>query len=229
MIWRVPKIWEGGDCWIIGGGPSVSEQFEIPSKTIEGVSNGTMKPASYAPYLSYLQDKHVIGVNAAYLLGESIVDIVFFGDNGFYLSHQQGLADFKGIKVCCQDKVQRDWIKNTPKDTNKSQGITTRYGFVSWNGNSGAAAINLAYHLGAKRIFLLGFDMKLNNKENEHWHDVYGRNTNKRPPHKLPFARHLLGFPVIARDAKQLGIEIINVNPNSAIEDFPRIGLKQII
>jgi len=228
-MWKIPKIWEGGDCWIVGGGPSVSEQFEIPSNIVERVSNGTLNPSSYTPYLSYLKNKHVIGVNAAYLLGETIIDIVFFGDNGFYLSHQQGLADFKGVKSSCQDKAQKEWIKYIPKDNNKSQGITTRSSHVSWNGNSGAAAINLAYHLGAKRIFLLGFDMNLNNKENEHWHNVYGRNTNKRPPHKLPFARHLLGFPAIAKDAKELGVEIINVNPKSAIENFPRISLKQII
>jgi hypothetical protein len=51
----------------------------------------------------------------------------------------------------------------------------------------------------------------------------------KRPGGGLPFERHLRGFPEIARDAKQRGIQIINVCPNSAIKEFPKINLKDVL
>ena len=38
------------------------------------------------------------------------------------------------------------------------------------NGNSGAGAINLAYHFGARRILLVGMDMKPGPNGEKHWH-----------------------------------------------------------
>ncbi len=77
--------------------------------------------------------------------------------------------------------------------------------------NIGAAAINLAYHTGATRVFLLGFDMNLGNSSRQHWHNVYNRGPIVEPKRikKLPFRRHLRYFPNIAYDAKELGLEII--------------------
>jgi len=39
----------------------------------------------------------------------------------------------------------------------------------------------------------------------------------------------MVGFPDIKRDADELGIEIINANPESAITVFPRMNFKEII
>ncbi len=101
---------------------------------------------------------------------------------------------------------------------------------LSWNGNTGAAAINLAVHFGAKRIMLLGFDMNIDGNRMQHWHDLYGKGpvSDDRRKRKLPFARHLQGFPVIAEDAKKLGVQIINVSANSEITCFPKMTIKQI-
>ena len=103
MIWRVPRIWEDGDVWVIGGGPSIPRMFGVPEKIIQKVVNGA-SPSVYSPYMSALHDKHVIGVNVAYLIGNWI-DMVFFGDRGFFLAHQQGLAEFPGLKVSCHPKT----------------------------------------------------------------------------------------------------------------------------
>jgi hypothetical protein len=232
MIWQVPKIWEQEDVWILGGGPSVPKQFGIPDHVIASVVAGTSLPNVYSEYMEFLHDKHVIGINVAYLIGNWI-DMVFFGDNGFFLSHQKGLSEFDGIKVTCNPLTEKyTWVKYLPKDNRRPRGITPNPKMVSWNGNSGSAAISIAANAGAKRIFLLGFDMQLSENNHQHWHDLYHRLNavpRKRPGGGLPFERHLRGFPEIARDAKQRGIQIINVCPNSAIKEFPKINLKDIL
>jgi hypothetical protein len=102
---------------------------------------------------------------------------------------------------------------------------------VSWNLNSGAAAVGLAYHLGVKKIYLLGFDMHVGENGDQHWHRHYARSKDvkKRSVNKLPFQRHLRGFFAVGRDAERLGLKIINVSPNSKIEQFPKMTLKEAL
>jgi hypothetical protein len=233
MNWRVPRIWEDGDVWILGGGPSVFAQFDIPNEVVSGVLAGTSPPSVYSPYMSALHDKHVIGINVAYLIGDWI-DMVFFGDSGFYLTHRTRLAQFPGLKVTCHNGANREsWVKFLGRDGRKPRGISTAANLVSWNGNSGASAISVAAWAGAKRIILLGFDMRLNGDNRQHWHDLYGRGVinvkDERKRRKLPFDRHLRGFEDIARDAQAWGIEIINASPESAITYFRKANVKDIL
>jgi len=231
MIWNVPKIWEDGDVWILGGGPSIPKLFNVPDKVIKDVVSRKFSPNTYSQYMQSIHNKHVIGVNVAYLLGDWI-DMVFFGDSAFFLKHMDGLAEFKGLKVSCASNVaSHDWVKYTPKDGKHNKGITKQPHLVSWNGNSGAAAISVAVHTGAKRVILLGFDMSLGDIKNQHWHDVYERGpavTEKRLK-KLPFNRHLRGFAGIKRDADTMGVEILNCSPNSTIKEFRKVTLEELL
>lgn len=232
-MWNIPRMWEGGECWIIGGGPSLSQQFEVPQDVIDKVMSGEESIAAYSPFLSSIHGKHIIGVNAAFLLG-SWIDIIFFGDGGFYKNNFKQLDKINKLKIAgnmSAKKIARmRGVKFVGRDHNHNMGITKRKGFISWNGNSGAAAINLAVHLGATKIYLLGFDMKVGPTKMQHWHAHYGSGKKgPRDPRKLPFHRHLLGFPRIAIEAKKLGVEIINVSPDSAIKSFKRVSLKEVI
>jgi hypothetical protein len=231
MSWRVPRIWEGGDVWIIGGGPSLTKEFGIPDDVVKKVLEGSSDPSIYSPYMKALHDKHVIGINVSYMIG-NWVDMVFFGDSGFYKTHMHGLAKFTGIKISCHHIVKDvPWIKYLPRDGKHGRGISSSPCLVSWNGNSGAAAISVAAHAGAKRIILLGFDMKLSEAKMQHWHDVYqrGKAVTEKRLMNLPFDRHLRCFANIAKDAKKMGIEIINCCPDSAIKEFPKFTLKQLL
>lgn len=206
-------------------------QFDVPEEVIQDVVMRKRKPDAYSEYLTGIHSEHVIGVNNAYQIGDWI-DIVFFGDCAWYLVHRFALERWPGLKVTCcsrfENKLEKNsgGIKYLRRDTNRRHGISNNSSQVSWNGNSGAAAINLAVHLGVKRIILLGFDMCLDEKQVSHWHGSHGKsNEKKRPP---PFAKHMRGFPAIAEDAKQMGIEVLLVGP-SAIEVFPKVSLKNII
>lgn len=238
MRWSVPPIWEGGDVWILGGGSSVPKQFGIPDEVVAEVVKGISPPSIYSPYMSILHDKHVIGINVSYLIGDWI-DMCFFGDGGFFQRNKEKLAIWPGLKVSCAPSTDKaPWVKSLMRDSKHPRGISPNPTAVSWNSNSGGAAISVAANAGAKRIILLGFDMNLGNDGKRHWHNLYKKNVvpipvkNRQvrgiPPH-LPFGRHLLGFPYIARDAKARNIEIINCSPDSAIKDFPKYTLKELL
>ena len=231
MTWQVPRMWEGGDVWIIGGGPSITKQFDIPNEVVRAVISGSSPLSVYSPYMECIHKKHVIGVNVAYMLG-NWVDIVFFGDTGFFLKHKIGLAAFPNLRVSCSPHSEKaGWVKYVPKDKQHPKGITPNPKMVSWNLNSGAAAINLAVHTGVKRIILLGFDMSLSPERTQHWHNVYGKGQQLKPDQmrKLPFDRHLRGFPHIAKEAQMRGVEIINANPESMITCFKKTTVKELI
>ena len=232
MNWAVPKIWSGGDVWIIGGGASITKEFEIPDEVVLDVLNGKQPMSAYSPYMKFLHDKHVIAVNAAFMIGEWM-DMVFFGDSKFFLKFKNQLYAYPKLKVSCAPSSQQcPWVKYLSRDKRKPRGLSENRETVSWNYNSGSAAINVAANAGAKRIFLLGFDMKLNERGDQHFHSMYKSKRTAANPAKrknLRFFQHLKSFPEISRDAERRGIEIYNVCPDSEIQQFPRITLKQAI
>lgn len=229
MLWTVPKIWEGGDVWVIGGGPSITKEFNIPQEIVNRVVIEKQPLSLYSSYMESIHKKHVIGINVAYMIGEW-VDIVFFGDGSFFDAHKERLYMFSNLKVSSVPQTEKfSWIKTLNKDPSHPFGISTHPATVSWNKNSGASAISVAVHTGAKRIFLLGFDMRLDEQNTQHFHSIYNGNGKPKNPRNLPFQRHLQGFPAIARDAKTIGVEIYNVNPQSAINEFPKLTLQEAL
>ena len=234
MLWKAPPIWKDGSCFILGGGTSLPRVFGTPEDVISRVMTGG-NPNEYSAYLSPLHDKHVIGVNNTYRIGDWI-DVLFFGDCGWYLPHRNGIAKFPKLKVTCCDRFankpleQCEGIKYLAKDRQKTRGISNDPTTVAWNSNSGGAAISLAAHFGVRRIVLLGFDMALDNKNVSHWHGSHlPAGQRVKPRRAPPFGRHMKGFPDIAKDAKQRGIEILNCSPISAIVEFPKVTLKEVL
>lgn len=229
MKWKVPLIWQGEDVWIIGGGPSVPRQFGVPEEIINQVLQQKLSPSAYSPYMQPIHSKHVIGVNAAFMIG-GWIDILFFGDNSFFKKYGTKLAKYPGLVVTIQGKYSDEnirWIKVLLKDKKHPVGISSDPKLVSWNHNSGAASISVAANMGVKRIFLLGFDMNLTDGT-QWWHGVY-KKAGDRTDAKLPFNRHLRGFEQIKKDADKRGIEIINVNPKSDIEQFKKVNLRDVL
>jgi hypothetical protein len=158
------------------------------------------------------------------------VDMVFFGDNNFFVRHKEALYQFPGLKLSCTPSTDKfPWVKYLSRNPTRPAGISPTPQTVSWNKNSGGCAISVAAHTGVKRIFLLGFDMRLDTANSQHFHSVYNVNGQPKNVRSLPFQRHLQSFPAIARDAKSLGIQIINVNPESAINEFPKMSLKEAL
>lgn len=201
QFWTVPRLWPGSTIYMLGGGPS-----------LKGLD------------ISCLQGQRVIAVNNAYRLAPW-ADVMFFGDCRWYEWHRNELGDFAGLKVTsCEAHANKPNLR-VLRRRNSPEGINTNPQFLSWNKSSGACALNLAYHLGAGKIVLLGYDMRrVDDKCN--WHDDHPIAKN---PHHNPWERFLRPFPAIARDFERLHVEVVNATPGSALEVFPIVEPETVL
>lgn len=194
-FWRVPRLWPDRTVYIIGGGPS------LRSVNVEE-----------------LRGERVIAVNNAYKLGNWI-DVLYYGDCRWLAWHKDQVRAFAGLKITSCDQhdsnLGRALNIKVVRKRNSPIGIQRDPGMLGWNRSSGACAINLAVHLGARRIVLLGYDMrKIDGASN--WHADHP-NAEAHDP----YAKFLEPFPAIARDLAALGIDCINATPGSALTVFP--------
>lgn len=100
-------------------------------------------------------------------------------------------------------------------------GVQRYAGMKPLQSNSGAAAIELAVHLGAKRIVLLGYDAKYQG-ERRHWHADH--------PKPLGNAGSVKKWPAhFERIAKTVRAEIVNASRDTAIKAFPVVDLESAL
>lgn len=94
--------------------------------------------------------------------------------------------------------------------------------------NSGFGALMLAIALGASPILLLGYSMKTvvkNGVERTHFHNGYaGQNLEAFRRRLVRFKNQFAEF---APKIKELGIEVINLDPDSAMDCFPKMSFEQ--
>jgi len=139
------------------------------------------------------------------------------------------LLNFKG-KKWSQDKAwdeeTRSHIEQKHNVTflvsESSPGLSLKQGIIHQGSNSGYQAINLAYHLGAKQIILLGYDMQQTGG-NVRWH---GDHPNKGRPNYNKFAKF---FTELANDVQKAGIEVVNCTTQTALTCFPRQSLDEVL
>jgi len=199
--WTPEAKWQGQDAFIIGGGHSL-ESFDFNLLKPEGILT--------------------IGCNDAYLRGSDICNICFFADNKWWKEHKVQLEQFKGAVFTNCPQLQKNttswlWIMGR-----HDRGLSLTA--LGWNHNTGAGAVNLALLLGAKRIFLLGFDMHLSRNGRSNWH-----NNNLDKPNKKIYLRFLKGFERLKKDLPEKfpGREIINITDDSSLNIFPKIAVKK--
>ena len=200
--WTIPKLWSG-DCFIIGGGTSLKE----------------------FPF-DRLKDKRVIGCNAAYTLGAIVCDFVCFGDYGWFLLHKEKLASYKSIIITNAPFSEKETRNTNVRVCRREDGyVRDKRDELGWFMNTGSTAIELAAKMGAKRIYLLGFDMKLTNGENNWYENI------KDKPKKEVFPKFLRWFPRFKNQFEKLfpDVEVINANLDSGLDIYPKIDWKELL
>lgn len=192
-VWVPEPIWKDREVFIIGGGNSLR---------VDGFDWNILRPEC------------VVGCNDAYEHGEEICKVCVFGDLGWFNHHKDKLQKFKGPVITNVDRLFGDkrypWLSTMRR---KSQGLHSDA--LGWNANTGAMAINVALLLGARKVYLLGYDMKrIQGKAN--WHDHNVRPTATKPAVYEGFAR---SFRYVVRDwkAKFPDREIVNVTRDSGL------------
>lgn len=204
-LWIPKTWWEGRDVFVIGGGPSL-ENFDW----------------------GRLKYECTIGCNNAYTLGADICKICFFGDAKWFEVHRLQLVlyskpkgegyVFTSAPVLMRSKLPWLWLlQRTAKGLEKGNTL-------GWNKNSGASAINLALTLGAKRVYLLGFDMHLSKRGFPNWHQHH-----ILPPDASIYPAFVERFKDVKDDLpkKFPGREIINVTNNSNLVYFPKVEVDE--
>ena len=205
--WKPGPFWEGQEVFIIGGGTSL-RNFDW----------------------SLLLNERTIGCNQAFRLGEAVCDICVFCDRKFIFEEKDKprkgfydeLAKFRNPVVTNDNQLRfrpepwLKWMLRRPKGLHHDA--------LGFNANTGATAINLALILGAKTVYLLGFDMFLDEKGNPNWHDNLIDN-----PCSEVYERFLASFGHVSRElpVKFPGRQIFNVTKKSNLNIFPKLDFDE--
>jgi hypothetical protein len=204
MIEFVKSEWKGGDAYIIGGGSSL--------RTFNW---------------EFLIGRHTLGANEAFRKGPEICSRVLFADWKWWKTRKFDLevyAQAGGVvySVCPDtERFHIPWLHQLRRASTPL--LSTRNDMLGWNNNTGAAAINLACHLGAKRIFLLGFDMTANPEGQTHWHNWRGGPTPATSYKWFVNSMRSLAAGLASR------AEVFNVTDGSTkLPWFPKIGFKEM-
>lgn len=94
--------------------------------------------------------------------------------------------------------------------------------------NSGLCALNLAYQMRPRRLFLVGFDMR-RDAGAPYWHRPHEYANPKGGTSNGKYAEWANQFSWAAQAFAVAGVRVSNVSPKSAIADFPKITPKQYL
>jgi hypothetical protein len=191
--------WAGMDAFIIGGGASLKGfNFDL------------------------LAGRNVIGVNDAFRIGPHIVKICIFGDATWFQKNKWDLELFTGKVVSVASSLQSmqlPWLLKLGRAADRMGDGN----YLAWHYSTGAAAISLAVHLKASRIYLLGFDMALVASKS-HWHSHRAQVTSE-----VAFQRHLRGMRDMAQSLFHSPVKVFNVTDESRLDCFPRIPVQDFL
>ena len=164
----------------------------------------------------------VIAINDNYLLAPW-ADYLYFCDPKWFQWHKDKpeFIHFKG-QIYTQDKKTAEDNGYTYIESVSAQGLSESPERIHQGSNSGYQAINLAYHLGAEKVILLGYDMQTTDGK-AHW---FGHHPDKVVSNHKSFARH---FDSLADHAKRLNLEIVNCSRQTALTCFERKPLETVL
>lgn len=181
-------------------------------------------PSLCAEDVNRLKGRRVLAINNNYQMAPW-AEVLYACDGHWWGWHagRPELEAFKGRKFT-QDKEAAQKYGLEYVEGVDEPGLSARLGRIHLGSNSGIQAINLAYHLGAIRIVLLGFDMQATEGK-KHWHEDHpNQDGDYGPWHKW-----IWRYELVASDAKRLGIEIFNCSRQTALKCFPRLPLSSLL
>jgi hypothetical protein len=182
------------ECYIIGGGPSL---VHFDWKTLDG--------------------KFVLGINRAY---EVLPDaqVIYFTDKDYYERHKDGMHKHGAVllrgRLTKKPEIKHEDVFEYQLIGEK--GLAEKPGQLYHGINSAYAAINVAYQMGFKMIYLLGIDMLHKGKYRSHWHSGHKRID---PPSIFP--RFMKNHDHLAKLLKKKKVKVINVNSNTKLKAYP--------
>jgi hypothetical protein len=211
--WNIQPEWQGETAYIVAGGPSVkSENLEL------------------------LKGKRVIAINSSY---EAVpfADLLFFADSRWWNNNVDHLANWAGRIATVSTRFTdsrflrlRRRVPNTePRKGPIGPGLAIEPNAVVACRTSLQGGMNIAFHLGANRIVLIGADMGRAPDGSTHHHTPHPWN-NK--PGNRTWDIQMSELALIAAPLRERGVIVVNSSPTSRIPDswgWQRIPLAQVV
>jgi hypothetical protein len=202
--WKIPREWEGETAVVLGGGPSLKKD-----------------QLDYAIQRGFRR----VAVNDAGLVFDPQADVICWGDPQWFTWNGEQLRLHKGkYKITWRDMPARPTLPYYRlQHPRMPPHVSFDQGAVCAN-NSGMGGINIAALFGAKRILLLGFDMRCVEGKN-HWHNR----------HKTPTAEHRYGelyrppMELAALEYAAAGIEVLNCTQYSSLKGYRYANLRGVV
>ena len=191
---RVQRLWPGETFVCIGGGPSLT-------------------PADVDRCRGRAR---VIAINDAYRLAPW-ADVLYACDAKWWRwqmrDRSETLASFAGLRYSIDPDAGRypgvQILRNAGPD-----GLALQPDRLKHGRNSGYQAINLAVHLGARQIVLLGYDMQRAEDGRTHWFGSH-------PQGHTPFGDFLPRFSALVEPLRAVGVSVVNCSRRTALTAFP--------
>lgn len=205
QYWSVPKLWPGRTAYIIGGGPSVTQEM-----------------------VDSLKGKPTIAVNMSYR-NAPWASVLFYADRRWwdreYAERLKELMSFEGL-IVTTDTTEHSRLLHLKRvvPTTAKNGMATAPDTISMERTSLQGAMNLCYHFGAKRIVLLGADNRDAPNGRIHHHDEYPW---VRHNESWDIKSEQMGYGAAA--LQRLGVEVINCSPVSTLKYWPIRALADVL
>lgn len=202
--WEALPYWKGETVFVVASGPSIaSVDFDR------------------------LRGRKIICTNSSY---ERVpfCDFIFFGDGRWWEAHKAALVGFKGhiVTVSGVAKSKRLLRLKRIKPTSPATGFAAARDSLASQRTSTQGSLNLAAHLGAAKIGLIGADMKRADDGRSHGHT----------PHKWPsrpgnvtWDEQLRVLKWIERPLQVRGVKVFNLSPESRIPWWPKMTLDEFL
>jgi hypothetical protein len=203
-VTTVPRLWPGSTIVCLGDGPSLTRED-----------------------VDYCRGKaRVIAMNYSFRLAPW-ADVL-------WSYHSRGLQEWSGVDpatyagviftaepVPCNPAPNWRVLKLTGNDGLELGPHGLRHGNCS-----GYSAINLAVHLGAKRIVLLGYDCSADPVTNKfNW----AKDADDKTRGAYSFALWQSRFRTLVGPLAKIGVVVLNASRRTALECFPRVALDEVL
>ncbi|RMD64399.1 MAG: hypothetical protein D6826_02525, partial [Alphaproteobacteria bacterium] len=202
--WSVPRRWPGATIVCAASGPSLA-----------------------APQLARVRGRWpVIVVNDSWRLAPW-ADVLYAADWRWWRKHT-GVPAFRGLKVTIANGhgAPLPWPEIKVLENTGIEGFERAPGGLRTGRNGGYQAINLAVHLGAARVVLLGYDMKPSADGRTHWFGDHEEWPTRPAIYRDVFLPH---FDGLARALDEAGIAVVNCTPDSALDVFAKAPLAAVL
>lgn len=173
---------------------------------------------------------HVIGVNDA---GIRVRCHTILSMDRLWMEHNYEACRSLGVQTvfrrCAWRLKGKDWPRLGLFDCNtETPYMSGDLGCLNGD-NSGACALNLAYQMQPKRIFLFGFDMQNKPANKYYWYEPYKWVDINKGRSDKKLKSWVDAFTYKKKQLDKAGISVFNVNTKSAIDAFEKIDYSEFM